>query len=204
MFSASFVASKLSLPTTACTMPALSLRNSTLPALYSATVLPISGVTVPARGDGIRPARTEHFTQRADELHHVRRRDAGVEVGPAAFDLVGQVFFADEIGAGRLGFFGLRTLGEHDDALLLADAVRQHDRAADHLFGLGVVDAQADRDFDRLIELRAVETLEGFDGFGNGHRIFFTLGQRVPDIVWIALPWHVDVAVSQSADRSVR
>ena len=69
-----------------------------------------------------------------------------------------------------LRFVGLRALGEHDDALLLADAVRQHDRAADDLLGLRVVDAQPDRDLDRLIELRAVEALERLDRLGHRHR----------------------------------
>ena len=158
MFSASFGASKLSLPTTACTMPALSLRNSTLPALYSPTVLADVGRHRAGAGRRHQAARAEHFAQRADELHHVGRGDAGVEVGPAVFDLLGQVFFADYVGAGRLGRFGLVALGEHDHAQLLADAVRQHDRAADDLIGLLVVDAQPDRDVDRLIELRAVVT----------------------------------------------
>ena len=136
MFSASFGASKLSLPTTACTLPALSLRNSTLPALYSPTVLADVGRHRAGTGRRHQAARTEHLTQRADELHHVGRGDAGVELGPAVFDLLGQVLLADFIGAGRLGLFGLVALGEHHDALLLADAVRQHDRAADDLVGL--------------------------------------------------------------------
>ena len=66
-----------------------------------------------------------------------------------SFDLLGQFLAADFIGAGRFGFLGLVAFGEHDHALRLADAVRQHDRAADHLIGLLGVDAQADRDLDR-------------------------------------------------------
>ena len=95
MLSASFGASKLSLPTTACTLPALSLRNSTLPALYSLTVLADVGRHRAGAGRRHQAARAEHFAQRADELHHVRRGDADVEVGPAALDLLGQVLLAD-------------------------------------------------------------------------------------------------------------
>src|SRR5947207_8693868 len=43
------------LPTGAWMMPVLSTRNSTLPALISFTALPISVVTVPVFGFGIRP-----------------------------------------------------------------------------------------------------------------------------------------------------
>ena len=93
------------------------------------------------------------------------------------------------VGAGRLGLVGLRALGEHHHALLLADAVRQHDRAADDLVGLRGVDAQPDRDLDRLIELRAVETLERLDRLGHRQRVvrLALLGQGL-DIVWIVLP----------------
>ena len=43
------------LPTGAWTMPVLSTRNSTLPALISFTALAMSTVTVPVLGFGIRP-----------------------------------------------------------------------------------------------------------------------------------------------------
>src|SRR5687767_2312511 len=43
------------LPTGACTMPVLSTRNSTLPALISRTAWAMFGVTVPVFGLGIRP-----------------------------------------------------------------------------------------------------------------------------------------------------
>src|SRR5215469_7970831 len=43
------------LPIGACTMPALSTRNSTLPALISCTAFVMSTVTVPVFGFGIRP-----------------------------------------------------------------------------------------------------------------------------------------------------
>ena len=43
------------------------------------------------------------------------------------------------------------------------------------LLGLRIVDAQPDRDLDRLIELRAVISLECLDRFRNRHRVFFFL-----------------------------
>src|SRR5229473_2426999 len=58
MFSASLSSSKLILPTPACTLPPLSVRYSTLPALNSRTAAAISPpavTTVPALGVGIRP-----------------------------------------------------------------------------------------------------------------------------------------------------
>ena len=164
MFSFSLGASKLILPTTAWTMPPLSLRNSTLPALYSLTTLATSGVTVPARGEGIRPRGPSTLPERADQAHHVRRGDAHVELGPAVLDLLGQVFLADDVGAGGLGGFGQVALGEHGHALRLADAVRQHDRAADDLVGLLGIDPQAHVDLDRLVELGRAEFLQLLDG----------------------------------------
>src|SRR5215813_10771018 len=46
---------KEALPNGTCTIPALSTRNSSLPALISFTALPISTVTVPVRGFGMSP-----------------------------------------------------------------------------------------------------------------------------------------------------
>ena len=54
-FSIRFWAGNETLPTGACTMPVLSTRNSTLPALISVTACATFGVTVPVLGFGIRP-----------------------------------------------------------------------------------------------------------------------------------------------------
>src|SRR5690606_36567755 len=54
-FSSSLFDSKDTLPIGACTIPALSRRNSIFPALISCTALPTSKVTVPAFGFGMRP-----------------------------------------------------------------------------------------------------------------------------------------------------
>ncbi len=97
-------------------MPAFSTRNSTAPPLASLTAWVTSIVTVPTFGFGIRSARAEHFAEPADDAHHVGRRDAAVEIDLALADLLGQIFGADNIGAGALGFLGLGALGEHRDA----------------------------------------------------------------------------------------
>ena len=55
VFSSSLALPKDTLPTGACTIPLLSTRYSTLPALISFTALPTSKVTVPVLGFGMRP-----------------------------------------------------------------------------------------------------------------------------------------------------
>ena len=126
------------------------------------------------RRDGAGPRRrhqaagAEDLAQRADHAHHVGRGDADVEIGPAALDLFGQFRPADFVGPGGLGLVDLVALGEHHHPQRLADAVGQHDRAAHQLVGLLRVDAQPDRDLDRLVELRGVEGFQ--NGHGLGHR----------------------------------
>src|SRR6185503_2871604 len=51
-------------PTGTCTLPALSTRNSTLPALASRTARPMSKVTVPSLGLGMRPRGPSTFPSR--------------------------------------------------------------------------------------------------------------------------------------------
>ena len=53
-----------------------------------------------------------------------------------------------------LASLALSPLAMTTDALGLAGAVRQHDRAADHLVGVLRIDAEADGDVDGLVELR--------------------------------------------------
>ena len=66
---------------------------------------------------------------------------------------VGQVLAADDVGAGLLGLARLVALGEHGDLDLLAEPVGQRDRAAQLLVGVTDVQAGADVDLDRLVEL---------------------------------------------------
>ena len=67
-------------------------------------------------------------------------------------DSLDQVFAADLVGTGAERLLSLLALGEDDDADRLADAVRQHDRAAHHLVGVARVDAQPDVCLGRGVE----------------------------------------------------
>ena len=58
--------------------------------------------------------------------------------------LLGHVVAADLVGTGAQGLLGLLALGEGKDADVLARAMWQDNRAADHLVGVARVDAQAD------------------------------------------------------------
>jgi hypothetical protein len=102
---------------------------------------------------GHQAARAEHLTELTDEAHHVGRGDDRVEVEPAALDLRDHVLAADHVRAGLLGLFDLLALRDDEHAHRLADAVRQHDRAAHQLVGLARVNAQPHRQLDRLVEL---------------------------------------------------
>ena len=80
------------------------------------------------------------------------RGEGHVELEPAGFDLLDQVLRADLVGAGAERLLGLLALGEDRDADLLAGAVGQDDRAADHLVGVARVDPEAEVDLDRGVE----------------------------------------------------
>jgi hypothetical protein len=141
-------------------------------------------------GFGIRPRGPEHLTEPAHEGHHVRRRDAAVEVDGAALDGGGQVLVAHHVGAGGAGLIGLGAAGEDAHADGLAGAVGQADHAADHLVGVAGVDAEVHRDLDGLVELgrgigahqgdRLVEVVEllGLDLGGQGLHALAELGHR--------------------------
>src|SRR4029077_15779867 len=136
-------------PTGTCTLPALSTRNSTLPALISRTARATSKVTVPSVGLGISPrgpgpgsgigplpARAPPLAEPAHLTHQVRRRDGRVEVQEAALDLLDQVLAPGHGGPRPPGLLLLLALGEDGHPHRLADPVRQHDRPAHHLVGV--------------------------------------------------------------------
>ena len=85
--SASCSSEKDTFPIGACTLPVLSTRNSILPALISLTARPISNVTVPAFGVGIKP-RGPDAAEGTNLSHEVGRSDTDVEVEPSALDLL--------------------------------------------------------------------------------------------------------------------
>ena len=109
-------------------------------------------------GRGHQALGAEHLTEPADEPHHVRGGDGDVEIGEVLLlDLRHQFLPAGPDRAGVEGG-GDQVLGaERDHALGLADAVRQRQRAADHLVRLLGVDAQGEDQLDRLVELGGLE-----------------------------------------------
>ena len=132
-------------------MPVRSLRNSTRPPLSSrSTPGRSSGVAHDRAGARVRhqPAAAEDAAEAADLAHLVGHRDGGVELEPAALDLLHQIVDAGIVGAGLprdpLGL----ARGEDEHAHDLAGAVRQHDRRADRLVGLARIDAEPGVNFD--------------------------------------------------------
>ena len=63
------------------------------------------------------------------------------------------VVAAGEIGAGLAGLALFFTLGEDEHADRLTGAVREDQRATDHLVRVLGIDSQADGEVDRLVEL---------------------------------------------------
>ena len=68
-----------------------------------------------------------------------------------------------------VGLADLLATGEDEHARGLAETVRQHHRAAHHLVGVLGIDAQAQRDLHRLVEL----------GIGRALRDFESIAQRI-------------------------
>ena len=104
-------------------------------------------------GIGHQAARPEHLAEPADGLHHVGSGHDRVKLQPAALDALHQVVSAHLIGA-RLSPLADLVPGRDDDhSLRLAQAVRQHHRAANHLVGVLRIYAQPYRQLDRFVEL---------------------------------------------------
>ncbi len=177
MFSTSCVVAEVQLADRGGHVAPLSLRNSILPALNSRTAEVMSVATVPDRGRGHQATGTKQPAERADDAHHVGVAKRDVEVQEPALDLGGEIVAPDDVGAGGRGLLGVVTLGEHGDPNVLADPVRQRDRAADVLVALPGVDPQVGRDLDRLDELRRAEGLELSDRIrreGPGRSVTFS------------------------------
>src|SRR4051812_29800770 len=127
--------------------------------------------------------RAEDAAQAADHGHHVRRRDRDVEVGEAlVLHALGEVLGAHVVGAGLLGLARLVALGEDGDLHVLAEAVRERDRAAQLLVGVTHVEAGADVHLDRLVELRALGLLDEADRLVRGVLVLAVdLGARLDE-----------------------
>ncbi len=116
------------------------------------------------------PAGAEHFAERTDQTHHVGCGDTDIELGPAFFDLLAQVISTDFVGTSSAGLVSQFALGEYDNALGLADAVRQDNRAADQLVGLLGIDAKTHGDFHGLHKLWGWQGFQHLDRFGQRNR----------------------------------
>src|SRR5689334_15763022 len=108
--------------------------------------------------------RAEDAAEAADHRHHVGRRDRDVEVREAFLDARRQVLGADDVRAGLLGLARLVALREDGDLDVLAEPVRERDRAAQLLVRVADVQACADVDLDGLVELRPLELLDELHG----------------------------------------
>jgi hypothetical protein len=118
-------------------IPAFSTRNSTWRRLWlPCTASPTSMVTVPTRGFGIRPRGPRTLPKRPTKRHHVRRRDAAIEVDRATLDFLDQLFGPNDIGAGCSRLFRFRTAREHSNASGPARTVRQVAHTANDLVGV--------------------------------------------------------------------
>ena len=103
-----------------------------------------------------------------------------------ALNLLDELLAPDDVGAGFLGFLLLLSAGNREHALGLAQAVRQHHRAAHHLVGVLGIDAQPQRQLDGLVELRELDFLRERNRFferiaaigsnlGSGGRVFLAV-----------------------------
>src|SRR4051812_24063698 len=102
-----------------CRLACRSTRNSILPPLMSVTALTTSGVTVPVFGLGIRP-RGPRTRPRRPTLPIMSGGDHGVEVDPAAVDLLDELVATDDVGSGLTRRLGLVAVGEDQHARGLA------------------------------------------------------------------------------------
>jgi len=114
------------------------------------------------------PRGPRNLAEATDERHHVRGGDATIEVDLAALDDFQQVFGADDVCTGSLGFVSLDATGEHSNANVSAGAVRQVDDAANHLVGVTRVNAEVHGDLDGFVELGDGPFLDHCDGVRQG------------------------------------
>src|ERR1700730_6033749 len=141
-------------------------------------------------GVGHQAARAEDLAESPGRLHHVGGGDHGFKVRPALLDFLHHIVAADEIRAGFLRFANLLAARDHKNALRLAQPVRQHDGAANHLVGLLRIHSQVQDELDRLIELRKVGLAEQLGGF---YKMIQARLDKLPGAIDI-LPTHLCAA----------
>ena len=144
-------------------MPALSTRNSTLPAFSSLHRLG----HVEGHGAQLRvrhqAARAEDLSDPAHRAHHVGSRDGLVELEPALVrDLLHQLVAADDVGSGLARLASpSRPWRTPARAPLRPVPCGSDHRAADVLIRLARIDPEPDRHLDGLVELRSFASLDG-------------------------------------------
>ena len=137
------------LPTPAWMTPAFSTLNCTSPPLAALD----RGGHVHRHGAdlGVRHqvARAEDLAQAADERHHVRRRDAAVELDLAAAGSISIRSSAPTMSApAALASSALAPRANTATRTVLPVPFGRLTDAADHLVGVARVDAEVHRDFD--------------------------------------------------------
>ncbi len=134
-------------------IPAFSTRNSTWPPLAALTASATFGVTVPSFGFGIRPLGPSTLPSRPTMpiMSGVAMTRSKSIVPPWIVSIRSSAPTTSAPALRRL--LGLVALGEDGDAHVLAGAGGEGDDAAHHLVGMARIDAEVQRDLDRLVEL---------------------------------------------------
>src|SRR6266851_2279128 len=127
--------------------------------------------------------RSEDLSKRAYARHQVGRRDRGVEVGPALRHLLDEVLAADKVSPCLLRLASPVADREDGHPNLLASAVGQDDRPADHLLGVPRIDAQPDVGFNSRIELGDRRVLGERYGLFRGEPAVAVGGDRGLDLL---------------------
>ena len=115
-------------------------------------------------------AGTEDATELTDGAHHVGRRDHAIEVHEAFATPSPPCRRCRRSRRRPLGLALLLTLGEHEHANRLTGAVREDERAADHLVCVLGIDSQANGEVHRLVELGELRLL--YEGARLFDRVF--------------------------------
>ena len=117
-------------------------------------------------------ARTQNFTQTANDRHHVRGGNAAIEFDGAALNGFHQVLCTNDVCTSSLSFFSFRATSENSNAHGFTGAVRQADNAADHLVSVTGVNTQRHCDFDGFVEFGFSVALNQSNSFFNGQVVF--------------------------------
>ena len=130
-------------------------------------------------GFGVRhkTSRAKNATQLTHRLHHVRSRNTGIEIEPTALNFCDKILTTNKFSSGFFGFADFLTRCDHTNALGLAQAVRQHNRAPYHLVGMLGINSEPHVQLDGLVKLCKLNLLKSLDRLIDGiHPIFDLFG----------------------------